>query len=146
MVLRTVLAAALGTIVLALTWGPGGGAGAPLVAQAPDVRQDTAAAPGSRCADAECGRAEVQWVVTTCADSAYATYEARPGADSCLPTSLPGVGAVPGARGSRSVVCAGKVRGYAVVRDRVGDRDRCERRLGRRAPPITRTAAPRSGE
>ncbi len=148
MVLRTtLLVAALGTAVLPLTVGRNGGAGAALAAQAPEASQDTVPAPSVRCPEAECHRAGVEWVVTTCADSVYASYVARPGADACLPTSLPGVGAMPGARGSRPVVCAGKERGYAVVRDRVGDRDRCERGHGRRtAPPVARAAAPRSAE
>ena len=97
------------------------------------VRDSTGAAP-------RCRRVAVLWVVTACADSAYATYEARPGADACLPTSLPGVGTAPGVRGSRAVVCAGSATGYAVVRDRVGDRDRCEREHTTFSPPIRQSS------
>jgi len=110
----------------------------PAAAQGPDPRADSSAAIAIRCpersvpirepgAAPRCRRVDVQWVVTACADSAYATYSARPGPDVCLPTSLPGVGDKPGAHGTRPVVCAGTAVGYPIVRDRVGERDRCER-------------------
>jgi hypothetical protein len=78
-----------------------------------------------------CRRSEVRWVVTTCADAAYARYEARPGRDTCRPTPVPGAGIPPGAGGSRPVACAGgpttAEASWEVVPDRTGDRDRCER-------------------
>jgi hypothetical protein len=134
----------LALIVAIRAHGP---ARALLEAQGPEIRQDSTAG-GARCPDRftairdstsntlSCRRYEVRWVVTTCADSAYATYRAQPGADACLPTSLPGVGSAPGIRGTRTVVCAGGVTGYPVVRDRVGDRDRCERAHQTFAAPL----------
>ena len=104
--------------------------------QAAEAR-DPAAAKGVQCpADFEslydpttkvlrCRRDIVRWVVTSCADKAFATYVARPGADSCNPTEIPGVGAPPGSSGSRPVACASS--GYTIVVDRTGARDRCER-------------------
>ena len=124
------------------------GAAGPAAAQGPGVRQDSTAAASGRCPERfspvrdttsntlRCRRDEVRWVVTTCADSAYATYRARPGPDVCLPTSLPGVGSAPGIRGTRSVVCAGGVTGFPIVRDRIGDRDRCERAHQKFAAPL----------
>ena len=128
----------------------------PAVRHDPAVRQDSAMAE-SRCPERfspvresasgalRCGRVEVQWVVTICADSAYATYRARPGADACLPTSLPGVGTTPGVRGSRPVVCAGHATGFPIVRDRVGDRDRCEREHQTFSPPLTAPGPAKTG-
>jgi hypothetical protein len=118
-----------------------------LAAQGPGIRQDSTTA-AIRCPDRftpvrdsasaapRCRRDDVRWVVTTCADSAYAIYRAQPGADACLPTSLPGVGSAPGVRGTRSVICAGGVAGYLIARDRVGDRDRCEQRHQSFAAPL----------
>jgi len=140
---------------LAFAAGLRGPTTAPLAAQGPEIRQDSAAS-AARCPDRftavrdstsntlRCRRNEVRWVVTTCADSAYATYRARPGADACLPTSLPGVGSAPGVHGTRSVVCAGGGAGYLVARDRVGDRDRCERAHQTFAPPLPPAARDRS--
>jgi hypothetical protein len=141
-------------LALLVTVGVYGPARAPLAAQGPGVRQDSTT-PGARCPERftpirdstsntlRCRRDEVRWVVTTCADSAYATYRAQPGADVCLPTSLPGVGSAPGVHGTLTVVCAGGVTGYPVVRDRIGDRDRCERAHQTFAAPV-RAAAGRS--
>ena len=134
----------------------GGPAGRALAAQGADARQDSAVTAGVRCPERfspvhdgangtfRCRRIEVRWVVTTCADSAYAAYQTRPGSDACLPTSLPGVGPAPGLRGSRPVVCAGGVSGYPIVRDRVGDRDRCERTQQTFTAPVP-AAAGRAG-
>jgi hypothetical protein len=98
---------------------------------------ESAAAKGVRCPatyealyDAaakilRCRRDTVSWVVTSCAHKEFSTYQAKAGADSCRPTEIPGVGTPPGATGSRPVVCASS--GYALVQDRTGPRDRCER-------------------
>jgi hypothetical protein len=98
---------------------------------------ESAAAKGVRCPathetlyDAatkvlRCRRDTVSWVVTSCAQKEFSTYRAKPGADSCDPTEIPGVGTPPGVTGSRPVVCAAS--GYALVHDRTGPRDRCER-------------------
>ena len=72
-----------------------------------------------------CRRDVASWVVTSCPDREFATYLARPGADGCGPTEIPGVGVPPGAPGPRPVACASP--GYTVVTDRTGPRDRCER-------------------
>jgi hypothetical protein len=72
-----------------------------------------------------CQRDVVAWVVTGCPEKDFATYSAKPGPDSCGRTEIPGVGTPPGATASRPVACA--ARGYAVVVDRTGPRDRCER-------------------
>lgn len=72
-----------------------------------------------------CRREVVTWVVTGCPEKGFAAYVAKPGADSCQPTEIPGVGAPPGSTGSRAVACASP--GYTVVVDRTGPRDRCER-------------------
>ena len=136
-----------GTIALATLLAVTGASRSPLLAQGADLRQDSATA-SVRCPERftpmrdstggtlRCRRVEVRWVVTACADSAYASYQARPGADTCLPTSLPGVGSAPGLRGARAVVCAGSVAGYPIVRDRVGDRDRCEQEHTIFSPPL----------
>lgn len=71
-----------------------------------------------------CRRSVVAWAVTSCPDSAFATYRVRPGADACLPTEVAGVGAPPGRVGSRGVRCPSAA--YVVVQDRTGARDRCE--------------------
>lgn len=98
---------------------------------------DGAAAKGVHCpADFEtvfdpaskvlrCRREVVAWVVTGCPEKDFATYAAKPGPDSCGRTEIPGVGAPPGAATSKPVACAAP--GYAVVVDRTGPRDRCER-------------------
>jgi len=72
-----------------------------------------------------CRREVVAWVVTSCLEKDFAKYVAKPGADNCGPTEIPGVGTPPGATGSRPVACAAA--GYTVVVDRTGPRDRCER-------------------
>ena len=72
-----------------------------------------------------CRREAIAWVVTRCADKDFATYSAKPGPDSCGPTEIPGVGTPPGATALKPVACAAP--GYAVVMDRTGPRDRCER-------------------
>ena len=72
-----------------------------------------------------CRRDVVSWVVTSCTDKDFAHYVAKVGPDSCARTEIPGVGTPPGASGSRPVGCAAP--GYAVVADRTGPRDRCER-------------------
>jgi hypothetical protein len=72
-----------------------------------------------------CRREVVTWVVTGCPDKDFATYSAKPGADSCGRTEIPGVGAPPGSTASKPVTCAAP--GYTVVVDRTGPRDRCER-------------------
>ena len=72
-----------------------------------------------------CRREAVAWVVTQCPEKDFATYSAKPGADSCGPTEIPGVGTPPGSTGSKPVGCAAP--GYVVVVDRTGPRDRCER-------------------
>ena len=72
-----------------------------------------------------CRRDIVSWVVTSCVEREFATYLARPGSDVCGPTEIPGVGTPPGASRSRPVSCVSS--GYAVVPDRTGPRDRCER-------------------
>ena len=72
-----------------------------------------------------CRRDVVSWVVTSCVEREFATYLARPGSDLCGPTEIPGVGTPPGASRSRPVSCVSS--GYAVVPDRTGPRDRCER-------------------
>lgn len=72
-----------------------------------------------------CRREVVAWVVTSCPEKDFAKYVAKAGPDSCGPTEIPGVGTPPGATGSRPVGCAAP--GYAVVVDRTGPRDRCER-------------------
>ena len=72
-----------------------------------------------------CRREVVAWVVTSCPEKDFAKYVAKAGPDSCGPTEIPGVGTPPGATGSRPVGCAAS--GYAVVVDRTGPRDRCER-------------------
>ena len=72
-----------------------------------------------------CRREVVSWVVTACVDKAFATYLARQGADACAPTEIPGVGTPPGIRGSKPVTCAAS--GYELMKDRTGERDRCEK-------------------
>jgi hypothetical protein len=72
-----------------------------------------------------CRREVVAWVVTVCPDKNFAAYSVKTGPDGCGPTEIPGVGTPPGASGSRPVACAAA--GYAVVADRTGSRDRCER-------------------
>ena len=72
-----------------------------------------------------CRRETVAWVVTACPDKDFATYSARPGPDSCGRSEIPGVGTPPGATVTKPVACAAP--GYAVVVDRTGPRDRCER-------------------
>lgn len=72
-----------------------------------------------------CRRDVVSWVVTICLEKQFGSYVAKPGADTCFPTEIPGVGSPPGSRGTRSVACA--TSGYTVVADRTGPRDRCER-------------------
>ncbi len=72
-----------------------------------------------------CRKEIVRWVVTACNDKAFSTYVVKPGADSCGPTEIPGVGIPPGASGSRPVECAAE--GYRLMPDRTGQRDRCER-------------------
>ena len=72
-----------------------------------------------------CRRDAVAWVVTRCPEKDFATYSAKPGADSCGPTEIPGVGAPPGSTAFKPVGCAAP--GYVVVVDRTGPRDRCER-------------------
>jgi len=72
-----------------------------------------------------CRRETVAWAVTSCPDKDFATYTAKPGPDSCGRTEIPGVGTPPGATTSRPVTCAST--GYAIVQDRTGHRDRCER-------------------
>lgn len=106
-------------------------------ARATAQSESAAAAKGVRCPsdfdplfDAashvlRCRRDLVSWVVTSCPDKQFASYVAKPGADSCSPTEIPGVGSPPGSRGSRPVDCASS--GYTVVADRTGPRDRCER-------------------
>ena len=104
---------------------------------APATPASDAAARGVRCPqdfetvfDAStkvlrCRRDVVSWVVTSCPERGFATYLAKPGADGCGPTEIPGVGVPPGSSGSRPVACASQ--GYTVVADRTGPRDRCER-------------------
>ncbi|HEX6574432.1 MAG TPA: hypothetical protein VF042_05625 [Gemmatimonadaceae bacterium] len=106
-----------------------------LTAQAPT--QEKSPARGVRCPDEyravwdaeakvlRCRREVVSWVVTTCSDKDFATYDVRRGADACGPTEIPGVGKPPGARGIKPVSCA--TSGYSLVNDRTGLRDRCER-------------------
>lgn len=72
-----------------------------------------------------CRRDVVRWVVTACSDKSFGTYVVRPGADTCGPTEIPGVGIPPGAKGSRPIECA--AHGYRLLTDRTGQRDRCER-------------------
>ena len=72
-----------------------------------------------------CRREVIAWVVTGCPEKDFASYSARPGPDSCRRTEIPGVGIPPGATVSKPVACAAP--GYAVVVDRTGPRDRCER-------------------
>lgn len=72
-----------------------------------------------------CRKDVVSWVVTGCADKAFAAYVVKAGADVCAPTEIPGVGTPPGAKGSRAVGCAAS--GYELMTDRTGQRDRCER-------------------
>jgi hypothetical protein len=99
--------------------------------------ESTAAAKGVKCPEEyqsiydastavlRCQREVVSWVVTRCLDKDFSTYKASPGADSCGPTEIPGVGAPPGSSGSRPASCSAP--GYAMVLDRTGPRDRCER-------------------
>jgi hypothetical protein len=143
----------LATSVFIAAAGLSGPSPAPLAAQGPAARQDSTApvrcpdrftpVRDSTSATLRCRRDEVRWVVTTCADSAYATYRAQPGADACLPTSLPGVGSAPGAHGTRGVVCAGDGAGYLIARDRIGDRDRCEQPRQTFAAPLPAPARDR---
>ena len=72
-----------------------------------------------------CRRDVVAWVVTSCPEKDFATYSAKPGPDSCGRTEIPGVGTPPGSTSTKPVACA--ARGYSVVVDRTGPRDRCER-------------------
>jgi len=72
-----------------------------------------------------CRRDVVSWVVTNCPDKDFATYSVKTGPDICMRTEIPGVGTPPGSNGSKPVACAAP--GYAVVVDRTGLRDRCER-------------------
>jgi hypothetical protein len=72
-----------------------------------------------------CRREVVAWVVTRCPEKDFASYSARQGPDACGPTEIPGVGTPPGATGFKPVACAAP--GYAVIVDRTGPRDRCER-------------------
>lgn len=72
-----------------------------------------------------CRREVVSWVVTGCADKAFASYVVRPGSDACRPTQIPGVGTPPGVSGSKPVSCVAA--GHELMTDRTGDRDRCER-------------------
>ncbi|MFL5582752.1 MAG: hypothetical protein ACJ8AO_20500 [Gemmatimonadaceae bacterium] len=79
-----------------------------------------------------CRRTVVAWAVTSCPDSAFATYRVRGGADACLPTEVAGVGAPPGRGGTRAVHCP--LPAYALVHDRTGLRDRCEQAQVQYAP------------
>jgi len=88
-------------------------------------------APGATTAT-RCRRTVVAWAVTSCPDSAFATYRVRAGADACLPTEVAGVGAPPGRAGTRAVHCP--TAAYSLVQDRTGQRDRCEQALVQYAP------------
>lgn len=104
------------------------------MAQAPS---STPESRGVRCPDSyqavfdaaekslRCRKDIVRWVVTGCANTAFASYIVKSGPDSCGPTEIPGVGTPPGVKGSRPVTCAAP--GYELMVDRTGQRDRCER-------------------
>lgn len=93
-------------------------------------------APGATLRQAQgrlaCRRTVIAWAVTSCPDSAFATYRVRAGADACLPTEVAGVGAPPGREGTRGVRCPSPA--YALVQDRTGQRDRCEQAQVQYAP------------
>jgi hypothetical protein len=128
---------AVGVVAVSVAAGLSRLGGAAQVSQPGSVAVSSNASKGVHCPNEfealfdaankvlRCRREIVAWVVTSCPDKDFATYAAKLGPDSCGPTEIPGVGTPPGATTSRPVICASP--GYAIVQDRTGQRDRCER-------------------
>lgn len=115
-------------------------AGTPVPTAVVTCPEGFAPAAPARSPAAACRRRVVTWSVTTCADSAFRAYRVLTGADRCGPTEVPGVGAPPGVTATRAVSCPAP--GYAVVADRTGLRDRCERTQVEYAPAAAARGRP----